>query len=162
VGAPHNSGIEILEGNRMILEHLCEMELGYRGPFELVKPYGGEEGSGYGEGGGIVLGDKMAGQVRWVNHPRRRSDGRMLPDAGGIVRTRDGANVMFQMQGRTVFKVDEKGDQKGGQLLWILFESADEQYLWLNAALCVIEGMIDPQTGRMKFNVYACVNELIA
>lgn len=34
----------------MILEHLCEMELGYRGQFELVQPYGGEEGPGYGEG----------------------------------------------------------------------------------------------------------------
>jgi hypothetical protein len=146
----------------MILEHLCEMELAYRGSFELVKPYGGEEGSGYGEGDGVVTGDKIAGQVSWVNHPRRRSDGRMLPDAGGIVRTDDGAKVMFRMQGRTVFRANEKGEQKGGQLLWILFESADERYLWLNDALCVIEGVIDPQTMRIKFKVYACVNELIA
>lgn len=146
----------------MILEHLCEMELAYRGPFELVKPYGGEEGSGYGEGDGVVTGDKIAGQVSWVNHPRRRSDGRMLPDAGGIVRTDDGAKVMFRMQGRTVFRANEKGEPKGGQLLWILFESADDRYLWLNDALCVIEGVIDAQTMRIKFKVYACVNELIA
>ncbi|MDQ6876444.1 MAG: DUF3237 domain-containing protein [Candidatus Dormibacteraeota bacterium] len=146
----------------MILEHLCEMELAYRGPFELVKPYGGEEGSAYGEGEGIVTGDKTAGQVSWVNHPRRRSDGRMLPDAGGMVKTDDGAKVMFRMQGRTVFRANEKGEQKGGQLLWILFESQDERYLWLNDALCVIEGVIDAQTLRMRFKVYACVNELIA
>jgi hypothetical protein len=56
------------------------MELAYRGPFELVKPYAGEEGSGYGVGEGTVTGDKIAGQVSWMNHPRRRSDGRMLPD----------------------------------------------------------------------------------
>jgi hypothetical protein len=146
----------------MILERLCEMELGYTGPFELVKPYGGEEGSGYGVGDGIVTGDKIAGKVNWVNHPRRRSDGRMVPDAGGIVRTNDGAKLIFRMQGRTVSKVDAKGEQKGGQLLWILFESADERYLWLNDALCVIEGVIDPEIGRMKFKVYACVNELLA
>ncbi|TMF68780.1 MAG: DUF3237 domain-containing protein [Chloroflexi bacterium] len=146
----------------MILERLCEMELAYRGPFELVKPYGGEEGSGYGEGEGTVTGERMAGQVRWVNHPRRRSDGRMLPDAGGIVQTDDGARVMFRMQGRTVFGRNPQGERKGGQLLWILFESDDERYLWLNDAVCVIEGVIDAQTMRIKFNVYACVNELIA
>lgn len=146
----------------MILEHVCEMQLGYRGPFELVKPYGGEEGSGYGEGDGTVTGAKLAGQVRWANHPRRRSDGRMLPDAGGIVQTSDGAKVMFRMQGRTVFRTNEKGESKGGQLLWILFESDDERYLWLNDAVCVIEGVIDAQTLRIKFNVFACVNELIA
>lgn len=146
----------------MILERLCEMELAYRGLFELVKPYGGEEGSGYGEGDGIVTGDRIAGEVRWVNHPRRRSDGRMLPDAAGMVQTDDGAKVMFRMQGRTVFRVNEKGEPKGGQLLWILFESEDERYLWLNDALCVIEGVIDAQTLRMKFKVYECVNELIA
>lgn len=64
-------------------------------------------------------------------------------------------------QGRTVFRVDEKGEQKGGQLLWILFESADERYLWLNDALCLIEGVIDALTMRIKFKVYACLNELI-
>lgn len=69
---------------------------------------------------------------------------------------------MFRMQGRTVFGRNPQGERKGGQLLWILFESDDERYLWLNDALCVIEGVIDAQTMRIKFNVYACVNELIA
>lgn len=58
--------------------------------------------------------------------------------------------------------MNEKGEGKGGQLLWILFESDDQRYLWLNDSLCVIEGVIDAQTLRIKFNVYACVNELIA
>jgi hypothetical protein len=145
----------------MVLEHLCDMELAYRGPFELVQPYGGEEGSGYGAGDGTVTGDKIAGQVSWVNHPRRRSDGRMLPDSGGLIRTDDGGRVIFRMQGRTVFRVNEKGEEKGGQLLSILFESADERYLWLNDAVCVIEGVIDAQAMRMNAKVYACVNELI-
>jgi hypothetical protein len=82
----------------------------------------------------------------------------MLPDAGGLIRTDDGGKVMFRMQGRTVFRVNEKGERKGGQLLSMLFESADERYLWLNDTVCVIEGVIDAQTMRMKFKVYACVN----
>ena len=85
----------------------------------------------------------------------------MLPDAGGILQTDDGAKVVFRMQGRTVFRMNEKGEGKGGQLLWILFESDDQRYLWLNDSLCMIEGVIDPQTLRIKFNVCACVNELI-
>ena len=40
----------------MRLEHVCDMELVYReepaygGKFLLVRPYGGEEGTAYGEG----------------------------------------------------------------------------------------------------------------
>ena len=42
----------------MQLEYICDMELVYReeslykDKFLLVRPYGGEEGMGYGEGGG--------------------------------------------------------------------------------------------------------------
>ena len=69
----------------MRLEHLCDMELVYReealygGKFLLVRPYGGEEGSGYGEGDGSVSGSKLSGRVRWVNHPHRRSVERRNP-----------------------------------------------------------------------------------
>ena len=146
----------------MILEHLCDMELGYKDQFQLIKPFGGEEGSGYGEGEGVATGEKLAGTIKWANHPHRRSDGRMLPDAAGIVITSNGAKVTFRMQGRTTFRTNDKGERKGGQLLWITFESDDEAYKWLNDALGVIEGVIDAKTLRMKFAVYTCVNELIA
>ncbi len=75
----------------MRLEHFCDLQLAYRqeafGEFALVRPYGGQEGRGYGEGDGSVTGEKLSGRVRWVNHPRRRSDGAMLPDASGIIQT---------------------------------------------------------------------------
>ena len=94
----------------MRLEHLCDIELCYQSlpfgtkKFVLVRPYGGEEGSGYGEGDGTVSGERLRGQVRWVNHPHRRSDGVMLPHAHGLVATDDGALVMFTLQGRTVLR----------------------------------------------------------
>lgn len=54
----------------MRLEHLCDMQLVYRresfGEFALLRPYGGQEGRGYGEGDGIVTGEKLSGHVRWV------------------------------------------------------------------------------------------------
>jgi hypothetical protein len=36
----------------MQLEHICAMELIYSDKFLLVRPYGGEGGTGYGEGDG--------------------------------------------------------------------------------------------------------------
>src|SRR5690349_598768 len=116
----------------MRLEHLCDMELAYREEslyqrkFVLIRPYGGEEGAGYGEGDGRVTGERLRGLLRWVNHPHRRSDQVMLPDAHGCIRTDDRADVVFTLHGRTVFSAGQ-----GRQLLSVIFESEDERYGWL-------------------------------
>ena len=138
----------------MRLEHLCDMELAYQGDFLLVRPYGGEEGTAFGSGVGTVTGAKLQGSVRWVNHPHRRSDGAMLPDAHGVIQTDDGTVVMFSLRGRTVFTPEGAGRQ----LLATLFEAEDERYQWLNSTFCVLEGLIDK--GIMQARVYACISEL--
>ena len=94
----------------MQLEFICDLELAYReeplyrDKFLLVRPYEGEEGTGYGEGDGTVTGPQLKGLLRWVNHPHRRSDGAMLPDTHGVIVTDDSALVVFALQGRTVFE----------------------------------------------------------
>lgn len=143
----------------MRLELLCEMVLVYRhedivgGPIVLVRPYGSEEGLGYGEGDGTVQGARINGKLRWVNHPSRRSDGVMLPDTHGIIRTDDDAVVMFSLQGRTALK-----DGKALPLLTVLFEAEDERYTWLNTTLCVLEGVF---AESMQARVYMCINEML-
>jgi hypothetical protein len=146
----------------MQLEFLCEMDLVYRevpltgDKYLLVRPYGGEEGSGYGEGDGPVTGPRIQGKLRFVNHPHRRSDGTMLPDAHGIIVTHDNAVIMFAMQGRTVFE-----QERGRQLLSVIFEAEAEAYRWLNATFCVLEGLIiDEEPVRMHARVYACRSDL--
>lgn len=139
----------------MRLEHLCEMELAYQGDFLLVRPYGGEEGTGFGSGTGTVTGDRLEGSVQWVNHPHRRSDSAMLPDTHGVIQTGDGALVMFSFSGRTAISPDGIGSQ----LLTILLEAEDERYRWLNSVLCVAEGRIEK--GVMRAHVFLCINELI-
>ena len=145
----------------MQLEFVCEMELSYRvepltgNKFSLVRPFGGEEGTGYGEGDGTVSGPRIQGALRWVNHPHRRSDGMMLPDAHGIILTHDHAVIMFTLQGRTVF---EQG--QGKQLLGVIFETEAESYRWLNTTFCVLEGLIDSQRLQMRARVYACRSDL--
>jgi hypothetical protein len=137
------------------------MELVYReeslygGKFLLVKPYGGEEGTGYGEGDGTVSGGKLSGNVRWVNHPHRRSDGAMLPNFQGVIVTEDQALIMLSVQGRTFFE-----DDAGKQLLTAFFETDNERYHWLNKAVCVLEGIISRERLSMQARVYTCVHEL--
>ena len=146
----------------MKLEPICDMELSYReepltgGKFVLVRPYGGEEGAGYGEGDGTVSGPRIQGRLRWVNHPHRRSDGSMLPDAHGIIVTHDQAVILFTLQGRTVFE-----GEVGKQLLSVIFESEAEPYRWLNSTLCVLEGIIDSERLSMRAKVYACRTDLV-
>ena len=146
----------------MQLEFICEMMLVYRNEpltgkkFLLVRPYGGEEGRGYGEGDGTVTGPRIEGSLRWVNHPHRRSDGTMVPDAHGVIVTHDNALIMFTLRGRTVFE-----QEQGKQLLSVIFEAESESYRWLNETFCVLEGLIDGERLRMRARVYACRSDLV-
>lgn len=145
----------------MRLEYICDLELaygeipGFTERFVLVRPYGGEEGTGYGTGGGSVRGELLRGVAHWVNHPHRRSDGAMLPDAHGVIRTDDGAMVMFQLQGRTFFE-----GEAGKQLLTVLFEAEDPRYAWLNESHCVLEGVINAERLAMEARVYRLIHEM--
>ena len=144
----------------MRLNKLCSMDLTYTGGFTLVRPYGGESGLGWGVGTGTVGGDRLRGTARWSNHPARRGDGAMLPAARGVIETEDGAEVVFDLTGRTVF-VDRDGFSTGRQLLLCVFESEDEKYLWLNNSVCVVEGAINAETLVIHFEVHECLSELV-
>jgi hypothetical protein len=142
------------------LEPLCTFEWSYdpdvrvKAPgYELVRPYGGEEGVAYGEGRGTATG-RIAGRVVWSNYPHRRSDGRMLPDVRGLITTADGASIPFELRGRTFFGEDGAGRQN--LVGW--FEAADPRYAWLNDVVCIAEGII--QVDGMRIDVYAGVHEL--
>jgi hypothetical protein len=149
----------------MQLEHLCDLELAYRQEplyedvLKMVLPYGTLEGSLYGEGDATFRGERLSGTARWVNHAHRRSDGVSLPDVHGVIRTDDGAFVLFTFQGRSL----PTQDDKRRQLLTVCFEAEDERYHWLNTAICVLEGVISSSPtdiGKMRARIYSCVYEL--
>jgi hypothetical protein len=122
--------------------------------YALISAYDGEEGIGYGEGRGTATG-RVEGSVVWSNYPRRRSDGRMLPNVRGLVRTDDGASILFELRGRTIFE----GDKPGRQNLVGWFESDDARYRWLNDVVCIAEGLITD--AGMEIHIYAGVHELL-
>ncbi len=143
----------------MRLEPLCAFDLHYTSDFHLTRPYGNESGTGWGVGDGRVTGERLTGTAQWSNQPARRGDGAMLPNARGVVATDDGAEVVFDLTGRTVF-VDRDGEEVGRQLLLVLLESEDGRYAWLNNAVCVGDGVISAETMTMHLDVFPCVSEL--
>jgi hypothetical protein len=143
------------------LEPLCTFDWSYdedvrvKAPgYDLISPYSSDEGIGYGEGRGTASG-QIVGSVVWSNYPRRRSDGRMLPNARGLITTDDGASILFELRGRTIFDED---DPSGRQNLVGWFEAEDERYRWLNDIVCIAEGRIHDQ--GMQIRAYAGVHEL--
>lgn len=146
----------------MRLEPLGELKLAYNEDgFTLVRPFGSEEGTGWGGGDGTIEGEGLRGQVQWLNVPHRRSDVVMLPHCHGRIQTDDGATIFFLMEGRTPLS----GDQYGEQLLRLTFETDAAAYAWLNTAFVVAEGIVseDPPGSEhyvMRARVYRCVHEL--
>jgi len=118
----------------------------------IVSAYGSEEGIGYGDGRGTATG-RFEGSVVWSNYPRRRTDGRMLPNVRGLITTTDGAAILFELRGRTIFE----GDQPGRQSLVGWLESDHESYRWLNDVVCIAEGQI--RAGGMEIHLYAGIHD---
>src|SRR5262245_8901678 len=67
-----------------------------------ARPFGGEEGAGWGVGDGMVSGEVLRGRLRWSNYPRRREDGVWTPNVRGVIDTDDGAAVLLSMHGQSV------------------------------------------------------------
>jgi hypothetical protein len=104
-----------------------------------------------------AVGPPVAGlraTVVWSNYPRRRTDGRMLPNLRGLITTQDGASILFEFRGRTIFE----GDEPGRQNLVGWFESDHESYRWLNDLVCIAEGKISRRD--MVINVFAGIHEM--
>jgi hypothetical protein len=145
----------------MRLEPICELNAAYNDStfgekFVLVRPYGNEGGIAYGELDGTIRGEKLRGDLRFANHPQPRSDGTMLPNSHGVIKTHDGAMVLISITGRTVFS-----DLGGRQLLMVLFESEDARYKWVNNTVCLLEGIFDPKAMSMRAQVYECVSDRV-
>jgi hypothetical protein len=97
---------------------------------------------------------QIEGTVVWSNYPRRRTDGRMLPNARGLITTRDGASILFELRGRTIFA--DGGPGRQNLVGW--FESDHEGYRWLNDVVCIAEGTISAE--GMEIHIYAGIHEM--
>ena len=75
-----------------------------------------------------------------------------------LITSQDGALILFEFRGRTIFE----GDAAGRQNLVGWFESDHESYRWLNDLVCIAEGQISAAGPDMVINVYAGIHEMQA
>jgi hypothetical protein len=148
----------------MRLEHLCDFEGAFTSEPVMARSIGGQEGMGYVQGEGRFSGERLSGAARWTNTPRRRGDGAMSPDLRGAITTGDGASVLFRFTGLTLWEQASSG-LAGNQLFHVSFMAEDARYAWLNDAVCVLEGKIDPVIGAGRGSlgvarVYRLINDL--
>ena len=80
----------------------------------------------------------------------------MLPNLRGVITTQDGASILFEFRGRTIFE----GDEPGRQNLVGWFEYDHESYRWLNDLVCIAEGKISAAGPDMVINVFAGIHEM--
>jgi hypothetical protein len=142
----------------MRLEPLCRLSMRYdEGAW--VRPFGGEEGAGFGWGGGTVTGDVLHGSVRWANFPRRREDGVWTPNLHGVIRTDDGGEILVTLHGQSV---QEAGPGVGRAILTRVEMLSDHAtYRWLNTSFIVGEGEIDEESEAWWVEAHVCVNEVV-
>jgi hypothetical protein len=140
----------------MRLESFCKISMRYR-EASWHRPFGGEEGLGFGQGDGTVSGE-LEGAATWANNPRRREDGVWTPDLRGVITTPDGAEVLLSIHGQSV-EEDAPG-QRRAILARLELTTEAEAYRWLNTCFLVGEGEIDEERENWWLDVYVCVNEL--
>jgi uncharacterized protein DUF3237 len=122
-----------------------------------ARPFGGEEGAGFGSGEGTVTGDVLRGTVRWANAPRRREDGVWTPNLRGVIRTEDDADILLSIHGQSV---QERTGPGRAILARLELMTEDERYRWLNTTFVVGEGEIDEDTEEWWIHAFVGVNEI--
>jgi len=120
------------------------------------RPYGGEEGLGFGQGHGEVTGE-LEGTLVWANFPRRREDGVWTPNLRGTITTRDGSELLVSLHGQSV-EEDPPGTRRA-ILARLELTTHAEPYRWLNTCFVVGEGEIDEERENWWLDTYVCVNE---
>jgi hypothetical protein len=125
-----------------------------------ARPFGGEEGAGFGWGEGSVSGELIHGKMRWANSPRRREDGVWTPNLRGVIWTEDGAEILISLHGQSVQEETPAGVGRA-ILTRVELLSEDERYRWLNTSFVVGEGEIDEGTEEWWVQAFVCVNEVV-
>ena len=121
------------------------------------RPYGGEEGIGFGQGDGSASGE-LEGTVVWANHPRRREDGVWTPNLRGTITTGEGDEILVSLHGQSV---EEKAPGRFRAILGRIELTTDtERWRWLNTCFLVGEGEIDEEREDWWLDVFVCVNEV--
>lgn len=126
----------------------------YRGA-SWHRPYGTDEGLGFGHGDGVVSGE-IEGDVVWANYPRRRQDGVWTPNLRGMITTKERNELVVSVHGQSI---EEDAGNRRAILARIELTSDAEPYRWLNTCFVVGEGEIDEDREVWWIDAFVCVHE---
>jgi hypothetical protein len=150
----------------MKLALLFEGELEFDETTEVGFPTHDEDGDwlAYVEGDGVAVGERLAGKLRWTNHPRRRADGTWLPRFEGVLKTNDGAEILFAFNGYNVGVTDPFEYEHRWVLAALTLATSNPDYRWLNHVFAVVEADVRPSADpeRWRLRAYECINEIAA
>ena len=148
----------------MQLVPLFEGELVFDESTEVGFPTYAEDGDwlAYVQGHGSISGERLQGELRWTNHPRRRADGTWLPDYQGSIATADGAQLLFSMAGYNTGVGDPFTYDQRAALCSLTLAATDERYRWVNDLFAVVEADVRPSADPEHWRLRAseCVNEI--
>lgn len=140
----------------MRLEPLCQLTLRYK-TGSWHRPYDrAEEGLGFGQGEGEVVGE-IEGTLAWANYPRRREDGVWTPNLRGVITTRAGDEILVAIHGQSV--EESASGHRRAILARIELTTEVEPYRWLNTCFLIGEGEIDEEREVWWLHTYVCINE---
>ena len=121
------------------------------------RPYGGEEGLGFGHGEGAITGE-LDGKVVWANYPRRREDGVWTPNLRGMITAADGHELVLSVHGQSI--EEQAPGNRRAILARIELTTEAEPYRWLNTCFLVGEGEIDEERENWWLDTYVCVSDV--
>jgi hypothetical protein len=153
----------------MRLQELFEGHLSYVDRGHWAAPHHEQEYVGYAEASGEIVGERLCGRVRCLNHPIQlsRSPDLYHPDYHGVISTQDGATVLWRFQGYNLFEPDIGPEYLGRALMVSTFATDHDRYRWLNQVFAVIEAictgpvdLADPATEQWHLRAFECVHDL--
>jgi hypothetical protein len=96
-----------------------------------------------------IEGERLSGSYRLVQFPRWRSDGLFLPDAHGLLETKDGRQVMIQAGGFAIPVPDAQGEWAISH--WMRFWTAAPEFAWLNQTVAFGVGSLVENVARVRY-----------
>jgi hypothetical protein len=106
---------------------------------------------------GPVSGERLSGDVKFVNVPAKRPDNVNCPAFRGVLLTGDGVKIYVELNGIALLR-----QQDNARLFTtsLQMRTGDATYEWVNRSFGVLEGILNNTTDVARTRAFLCEHEL--